>query len=326
MVTEEELKRFINDSKCSFFNFLSEHNLTYHNFENLESPYNYYLLNVILQHSNKKRENSLIQKIGDIKNSTIVGCNISGDGNTVSVNGSDKKESKVEKSNHNKAKDINHNRMFIILFSLVFITLVISITSLCLNTPKYKELGFDYTGIIVGVLSLLVTILVGWQIYMYLTMQDRLKKDILSEIDFKLNNFRSTISKEQDDKLQKLEDSIGAFLLQTKGDLLYEIDRNKNIGQSLDNYIRSVSIFLELKEDKYAELILNKCNTYFLVEKQKRNPNLKEHVYTNYDIYMKHLLKYSNNSKVNSLIRNLSKVYSKYSSELNKENDNQTNN
>lgn len=45
-----------------------------------------------------------------------------------------------------------------------FIAILISVVSICVACPRNQELGFDYQGVLVGVLSLLVTVLVGWKI------------------------------------------------------------------------------------------------------------------------------------------------------------------
>lgn len=43
--------------------------------------------------------------------------------------------------------------------------LILSITSICISAWRSPELSFDYQGVIVGVLSLLVTVILGWNIY-----------------------------------------------------------------------------------------------------------------------------------------------------------------
>lgn len=43
--------------------------------------------------------------------------------------------------------------------------LVLSIISICISAWRSPELSFDYQGVIVGVLSLLVTVILGWNIY-----------------------------------------------------------------------------------------------------------------------------------------------------------------
>ena len=45
------------------------------------------------------------------------------------------------------------------------IAILISIIAICISCPHKAELGFDYQGVLVGILSLLVTALIGWNIY-----------------------------------------------------------------------------------------------------------------------------------------------------------------
>ena len=44
------------------------------------------------------------------------------------------------------------------------ISIMVSVAALCRTYPHTSELGMDYQGIIVGVLALLITVLIGWQI------------------------------------------------------------------------------------------------------------------------------------------------------------------
>lgn len=50
-----------------------------------------------------------------------------------------------------------------IIYAIIAISLTFSIISLCNSLPRNNEI--DYIGVIVGILSLLVTILIGWNIY-----------------------------------------------------------------------------------------------------------------------------------------------------------------
>lgn len=58
--------------------------------------------------------------------------------------------------------------------------IAISIIAICISCPRDTELGFDYQGVIVGVLSLLVTALLGWNIYTLIDM--RSVRDDMDEI------------------------------------------------------------------------------------------------------------------------------------------------
>ena len=45
------------------------------------------------------------------------------------------------------------------------VSLLLSVIAVCVAVWRSPELDFDYQGVLVGVLSLLVTILIGWNIY-----------------------------------------------------------------------------------------------------------------------------------------------------------------
>lgn len=45
------------------------------------------------------------------------------------------------------------------------VSLLLSVVAVCVDAWRSPELSFDYQGVIVGVLSLLVTVLIGWNIY-----------------------------------------------------------------------------------------------------------------------------------------------------------------
>ena len=55
---------------------------------------------------------------------------------------------------------------------LSLVSLVLSIVATCVAIWRSPELGFDYQGVLVGVLSLLVTVLLGWNIYTLVDIRD----------------------------------------------------------------------------------------------------------------------------------------------------------
>ena len=61
---------------------------------------------------------------------------------------------------------------------------MVSIGCLCHILPR--ELGIDYLGWIVGILALLTTILIGWNIYSVIDMKENYRKynSIINEVDF----------------------------------------------------------------------------------------------------------------------------------------------
>ena len=80
------------------------------------------------------------------------------------------------------------------------IAFVISVMALSMVKPSDYSCGgpdFDYVGAIVGVLSLLVTLLIGFQIYTMIDVRKELKE---------LQSARAEIDKSVDEKLQKERD------------------------------------------------------------------------------------------------------------------------
>jgi|GEM_PF-6264328 hypothetical protein len=64
------------------------------------------------------------------------------------------------------------------------ISLVISFIALVLALPRKNELGFDYLGFIVAIISLATAFAVGFQIWNALSLDNRLK-----ELEIRVNNF-----------------------------------------------------------------------------------------------------------------------------------------
>lgn len=76
------------------------------------------------------------------------------------------------------------NSKHIITLVLPITSIIVSVIALCRTYPHTSYLGIDYQGIIVGVLALLVTVLIGWQIYTTINVKEELKdiKDLKKEI------------------------------------------------------------------------------------------------------------------------------------------------
>lgn len=77
------------------------------------------------------------------------------------------------------------------IYGLVLLSLILSIISLCNSHPCTS--GLDYIGVIVGILSLLVTILIGWNIYTVIDFnkkKEELSKNeaVLSDLILRVNN------------------------------------------------------------------------------------------------------------------------------------------
>mgnify|MGYP003288801856 CR=1 FL=1 len=60
--------------------------------------------------------------------------------------------------------------------AICIVCTIVIIILLCIYFPRHQELDFDYIGIIIGILSVLVTVLIGWNIYTALDLSKRAKK------------------------------------------------------------------------------------------------------------------------------------------------------
>lgn len=103
--------------------------------------------------------------------------------------------------NTNKHPILNSYGWFILIINLAFS--IVNIVAVCVNFPRYKNLGFDYLGIIVGVLSILVTVLIGWQIFINISMEKKINlklRDVSRSLRNEINDSVSKMSIESEDK------------------------------------------------------------------------------------------------------------------------------
>lgn len=113
-----------------------------------------------------------------------------------------------------------------ILWSIAFISLLLSIISLCNSYPRTSELEFDYLGVIIGVLSFLVafvTIIFGYNIY-------GLKKDLKKEVSNQIDNAKIQLKVE-----------IESFLFEVSGNMFFRVAEsefnNKQYDLAFQNYV-----------------------------------------------------------------------------------------
>ena len=91
-----------------------------------------------------------------------------------------------------------------LVYPFLAVSLVMSLIAICLTCPRevtQQNLGFDYMGLIVGILALLVTMLIGWQIYNALSL------------DQKVSNIRREYDslKQQNEVLTRQQENIKVY-------------------------------------------------------------------------------------------------------------------
>ena len=62
------------------------------------------------------------------------------------------------------------------IWIICIVSLLFSVVAVCAAVWRTPELSFDYQGVIVGVLSLLVTFLIGWNIYTTIGIENKISK------------------------------------------------------------------------------------------------------------------------------------------------------
>lgn len=67
------------------------------------------------------------------------------------------------------------------------ISMVFGIISICISAWRSPELSFDYQGVIVGVLSMLVTVLIAWNIYSLIDIK-RIKEELIASKNMSVFN------------------------------------------------------------------------------------------------------------------------------------------
>lgn len=87
-----------------------------------------------------------------------------------------------------------------------YISLLISIASLVLVGARIKPIQWDWLGILVGVLALLTTILIGWQIYNVVNFDNERKrmKEEVNQIQQRLVDTANHLKQEHNDALYSI--------------------------------------------------------------------------------------------------------------------------
>lgn len=80
-------------------------------------------------------------------------------------------------------------------YAALIISVIISITSLAIVSPRNKNLDFDYIGVIIGLLSLIVTLLIGWQIYSTINIKNMISKEVHENLkSFEKNSLQAIVN------------------------------------------------------------------------------------------------------------------------------------
>lgn len=121
------------------------------------------------------------------------------------------------------------------------LALVISIIALMLSYRVIPVDFKDYWGFVLGVLTLFITILIGWQIYNSI------------EINKKIDRIDAIIQKEIELKIQDYNYVVSALFIQNKGIAHFEANRGE---MALELFMESLEYLNKSTNQKYTEGVI----------------------------------------------------------------------
>lgn len=157
------------------------------------------------------------------------------------------------------------NAISIFLSGIAFAFSIISLGVACYRTDN---LGFDYLGVIVGILAILVTILMAWQLYKYSAWKDTINEVLYTALDKSTKDYTSYMKSITQiyTRSMVIDNSKSAFLFDTAIESLNELSRNGNEvlkNQGVDffyDYLYELSIIM--KDTNYMKLFSGKKDHY----------------------------------------------------------------
>lgn len=157
-----------------------------------------------------------------------------------------------------------------IALGLSSIAIAVSIIALCISAYRTPELGFDYMGVLVGILALLVTILIGWQVFNAIQMQTTLR-EINSRMNKEIDDYDHTVSALVVQLHSIIEYFNKRYYAKAIDRFIYCLDE-ANKGSRSDEVIEGIFSYLLAIKDEYKRLEEKEkeFQTYIFILKGKR--------------------------------------------------------
>ena len=153
---------------------------------------------------------------------------------------------------------------------LSIVAMTIAIIATCIAAYRTPELGFDYQGVIVGILSLLVTVLIGWNIYTFIDIKGTSQKIDKFRAEFEGKIKKSSLETQFDVKKEMMR-VVPILIARQHGDLISSLQfmfkafhENKNLISHLINDMKGT---LKVEE---IEDFLHEFLSYSEEEKHQR--------------------------------------------------------
>lgn len=139
--------------------------------------------------------------------------------------------------------------------------IICSVVAICVSLPSAPELGIDYIGVIVGILSLLVTMLIGWQIWNVIAIDKKIDGKIKQTSDSLTESINVT-KKEMIEYIEKANEKSQTEIMTS---LLFIQGDNFLFKSQFENaLLRYLDVISDIIEKPYIENYSDAINACIL--------------------------------------------------------------
>ena len=136
-----------------------------------------------------------------------------------------------------------------------------SVVAICVSLPSAPELGIDYIGVIVGILSLLVTMLIGWQIWNVIAIDKKIDGKVKQTSDSLTESINVT-KKEMIEYIEKANEKSQTEIMTS---LLFIQGDNFLFKSQFENaLLRYLDVISDIIEKPYIENYSDAINACIL--------------------------------------------------------------
>ena len=139
--------------------------------------------------------------------------------------------------------------------------IICSVVAICVSLPSAPELGIDYIGVIVGILSLLVTMLIGWQIWNVIAIDKKIDGKVKQTSDSLTESINVT-KKEMIEYIEKANEKSKTEIMTS---LLFIQGDNFLFKSQFENaLLRYLDVISDIIEKPYIENYSDAINACIL--------------------------------------------------------------
>ncbi len=182
--------------------------------------------------------------------------------------------------------------------------IICSVVAICVSLPSAPKLGIDYIGVIVGILSLLVTMLIGWQIWNVIAIDKKIDGKVKQTSDSLTESINVT-KKEMIEYIEKANEKSQTEIMTS---LLFIQGDNFLFKSQFENaLLRYLDVISDIIEKPYIENYSDAINACILKAReamQSVNNNALKRILKEEkkESYLKALLKIEGHKAIDIII------------------------